>query len=787
MSQFNFSDTSNVVSKTGDTVLKSATTKLFAFIQALHEATRRHNKLMIVIFVMEILQLMAFVGREMSFHPLFDIGPILNYVLPPLFTAEFDQQPKLIVFISSSIFFVVLVAVTLLLTQRKSSNLTVSPHLLTLVKATFELVIHVCALPLASLYFSLLPCGRSSSPSELTFEEFLQHYGCMSSYAYVYRVSAIAALSLLLFLCFTWLLFYHTCFSSRHVFAKSNLKPSTLLWLFRVCYVLIPLFLTAHFFHVLPYFYKQTNLLVLGVLGSWSGFSITYLVYSTLSTNDVVTTILLCLLTPLFASVSVLAGRRRLIKLYNWAQEIKSTLVKEELIGEDLVLSDTFSSESITLDDLGISKSKRRSLIEFELLIKNVLPKLTSSDLFSTSKALIILGKRHHSDDVDFLLFRDSINSSITLQTVNSLITDIDATFSQKFQLFKNLKHLEILRRSQSTGHTVDSSAFLQLQTFSKQITSLHKECLTGLMTFWSVFDSDNVDLSRLPAILSKVHSIKEMLRSRFQKVFTAHGSERSVMEKYAAFLREVECDEQAAASVEEQIQMLTSSDRSSSKGSATMSLSSKQDNHGRKSRRFHQSVLNESTRKGAIHVLRNSVAIASFVMLLLAMVSYFVSTNRMSVLTHRFNQLYELSHIDNTAQNIGSILNQMSLTGELSLSALMLSESEHLSWHVRRLVLSSQDVIDADVCEFPGDPELSIPVAEVKKLLVEPSYSVVITQDLIPPRTESEVMSLWTMGMKLGLDAALFAKDNSLYVNEKNIAEILPVFSAACRDLLPI
>ncbi|KAL0251120.1 hypothetical protein GEMRC1_000334 [Eukaryota sp. GEM-RC1] len=270
-------------------------------------------------------------------------------------------------------------------------------------------------------------------------------------------------------------------------------------------------------------------------------------------------------------------------------------------------------------------------------------------------------------------------------------------------------------------------------------------------MTFWSIFDSDNVDLSRLPAILSKVHSIKGMLRSRFQKVFTAHGSERSVMEKYAAFLREVECDEQAAASVEEQIQMLTSSDLSSSKGSATMSLSSKQDNHGRKSRRFNQSVLNESTRKGAIHVLRRSVAIASLVMLLLAMVSYFVSTNRMSVLTHRFNQLYELSHIDNTAQNIGSILNQMSLTSELSLSGLMLSESEHLSWHVRRLVLSSQDVIDANVCEFPGHPELSRPTAEVKGLLVEPSYSVVITKDLIPPRTDSEVMSLWTMGMRLG------------------------------------
>ncbi|KAL0251730.1 hypothetical protein GEMRC1_000942 [Eukaryota sp. GEM-RC1] len=195
MSQFAYSDTSHVVSKTGETVLHSATTKLFAFIQALHEATRRHNKLMIVIFIIEILQLMAFVGREMSFHPLFDIEPVLNYALPPIFTEEFDQQTKLVVFISSSIFFVVLVAVTVLLSQRISSNLTVSPHILTFVKATFELVIHVSALPLASLYFSMLPCGRSSSPSELTFEEFLQHYGCESTYAYVYRVSAIAALS----------------------------------------------------------------------------------------------------------------------------------------------------------------------------------------------------------------------------------------------------------------------------------------------------------------------------------------------------------------------------------------------------------------------------------------------------------------------------------------------------------------------------------------------------------------------------------------------------------------
>ncbi|KAL0250955.1 hypothetical protein GEMRC1_000169 [Eukaryota sp. GEM-RC1] len=126
----------------------------------------------------------------------------------------------------------------------------------------------------------------------------------------------------------------------------------------------------------------------------------------------------LCLL-----PVSVLAGRRRLIKLYNWAQEIKSTLVKKELIGEDLVLSDTFSSESITLDDLGMSKSKRRSLIEFELLIKNVLSKLTSSDLFSTSKALIILGKRHHSDDVDFLLFQVCSNLTfLRIQLTHQLL-----------------------------------------------------------------------------------------------------------------------------------------------------------------------------------------------------------------------------------------------------------------------------------------------------------------------------------------------------------------------------
>ncbi|KAL0209052.1 hypothetical protein P9112_011639 [Eukaryota sp. TZLM1-RC] len=816
MSQFALSEVSQGRPRP-DNALSSLGAKLFSFVQALHDATPKHNMLMIALLVIELLQIVAFVGREMTFHPVFDISPVLHYVLPPLFTDYYEHQVRVVFFLSSILFLSILLAVSFALSHRLTSNLSVSSPILSAVKGLFELTIHVFAFPLASLYFSMLPCGRTRTPSDLTFTEFLSDYDCQSSIAHIYRIGALLSLGVLLALCYVWLLFYDCRFSSRRVFSKSNVKPCALFqlskllllvvfflfhlraWLFRLCYLLMALIVASSFYHVLPFYRKQSNLIALAAFGSWAGFSLCYLIYSFLSlffpATTILTTLMITIVVPIAAVLSLYLGRQKLLKITKWTANVKTAMVNNSVLDEDFNLNEEISVETINLDDLFLSRV--RSSLDFEILIKNV-----PIEDQSLQKALMLIGKYSVGSNVNFLLFsnvfeldvlKDTYLASGTIQTVKNLLTDLDSTLFQKFILFRNSHHLEILRRTQSTGHAVDSSAFLQLQACSKQITNLHKECLVGLYSFWSIFDSDNVELSKLPSILSRVHSLKSMLKTRFEKVFMAHGHETSVLEQYVRFLREVECDEQSAVSVEEQMAMLAHSDCSSSKGgSTTMSFSVREEKKGRKkTARFNQSLLSKSSKKGAIGALKSSVVTALIIMALLALASFLISSNGLSSLAHQFDQLYELSHVDNVAQNIGSLVNQMSMNFEptseeltISLNQLLLSESEHISFHVRRLVLSSKDVSNSDVCEFPGSSDLEGPATQIKTLLVDPSYSVVITKDLVPPTTDSEIMSLWAMGMKLGLDAALYAKNSSMYVNEKNINEVLPVFSAACINM---
>ncbi|KAL0238298.1 hypothetical protein GEMRC1_012771 [Eukaryota sp. GEM-RC1] len=167
-------------------------------------------------------------------------------------------------------------------------------------------------------------------------------------------------------------------------------------------------------------------------------------------------------------------------------------------------------------------------------------------------------------------LVRDPIAATVTLSTIKTL--DADFKPDESLMISRGIQQLEALRRQQSTGHDVDTSSFLHFQRQQRHLTNLHRDCLDGLYAFWTVLTKPKVDLSLLPSILAKVHKSKQTIVSNFTKLLHQHGDQQSLLVSYASFVREVECDEERAAVLEEQAQLLSSSDKSSSQGASSYS-----------------------------------------------------------------------------------------------------------------------------------------------------------------------------------------------------------------------
>ncbi|KAL0217869.1 hypothetical protein RCL1_008718 [Eukaryota sp. TZLM3-RCL] len=807
---------SHSLTRDGETITTSTKRKIFSCIDSLHDCTQKYNKFSMFIVLIEVMQLMFFVGRIISFHNLFDLNSILSYSFPLFFTSNFSHEVRTVLFLVSFSLILLFAGLLYYVGHRLSYNQIVAQPLLIGMKILFVLFSSILSFPLAAFFLSIITCGNVVSSASLSFNEFTAVYGCTSTTAYLFRFAAVFALSLLVLICLFGLCFYDCRFNSKRLFARANsschfwmlLGKALILvifflfhsrqWMFRITYLCVAFSLVFIFWYRLPFYKSQANLFLITLLGSWAGFAISFIIISIVGSattpSSLFSTLMVSTITPTITGIVFALTWFRIGKYQKWFQLIHNVLDSNDFITESNSLSDDFEPESIPLSQFNLSSSA--SLDVYKLLIGGYFQGFDASIYNGTLKALFMIARHQYPHDISLNFFigifeisvmKNHVSSSATLISLRNISFEIDFSFDQHLTLFRYSKYLEVLRRNQSTGQSVDSSSFLQLQDQIKKITSLHRECLSGLSTFWTILNHDSVELSELPTVLSEVHNLKNSLKNLFQKVLTVHGCNATVLEHYAAYLAEVECDEEKALMVKEQMLLISNSDRSSSQGSTVMSVSKNETNSSKRfSRAFSVGIQGTSKEKGAIDVLRFSVSIALLVMLLLALTSFLVTTSRLSAVRTMVDQLYELSHIDNSAQYIGSLVTRLFAgIGGNNLTILLAREAEHLSLHLKRLVLSSDGVINSGgVCPFYSDADLPVPVYEFKSMLTQPRFPLVITKELVPPTTESHIMSFWTLSMKYALDAALFAKEKSMYISELNIVESLPVLSVACQEL---
>ncbi|KAL0217350.1 hypothetical protein RCL1_007931 [Eukaryota sp. TZLM3-RCL] len=817
MSNLGLSDGgSHSLARDNDSFAKSTRTKLFTSIDALYDATPKYNKLSVFLILIEMMQLLFFVGRSISFNNLFDLNSVFQFSLPLFFTDAFSHDVRTVFFLVSFTLLLTFAILLYFVGHRLSYNQIVAQPLLIGMKIFFVLFSSILSFPLAAFFLSIITCGNGVSSASLSFNEFTAVYGCSSTTAYLFRFAAIFGLSLVVLIYYLGLCFYDSRFNSKRLFARFNsschfwmlLGKALILvifflfhsrqWMFRITYLCVAFFLVVLFWYRLPFYNSQANLFLITLLGTWAGFAISFIIISIVDSattpSSLFSTLMVSTITPSITGIVFALTWFRIGKYQKWFQLIHNVLDTNDFITESNSLSDDFEPESIPLSQFNLSSST--SLDVYKLLIGGYFQGFDASIYNGTLKALFMIARHQHPHDVSLNFFsgifeisvmKNPVLASATVISLRNLSFEIDFSFDQHLTLFRYSKYLEVLRRNQSTGQSVDSSSFLQLQDQIKKITSLHRECLSGLSTFWTILNHDSVELSELPTVLSEVHNLKNSLKNLFQKVLTVHGCNATVLEHYAAYLAEVECDEEKALMVKEQMVLISNSDRSSSQGSTVMSVSKHEKNSSKRfSRAFSVGIQGTSKEKGAIDVLRFSVSIALLVMLLLALTSFLVTTSRLSAVRTMVDQLYELSHIDNSAQYIGSLVTRLFAgIGGNNLTILLAREAEHLSLHLKRLILSSDGVINSGgVCPFYSDADLPFPVYEFKSMLTQPRFPLVITKELVPPTTESHIMSFWTLSMKYALDAALFAKEKSMYISELNIVESLPVLSVACQEL---
>ncbi|KAL0238075.1 hypothetical protein GEMRC1_012548 [Eukaryota sp. GEM-RC1] len=169
-----------------------------------------------------------------------------------------------------------------------------------------------------SLFLSFIPCGRSFDPTGITFEEGITG-NCLSSISLFYRSVALLGSVMLFCLALAWIVFYDDSPLSKRSFARSHnrfyfwyLISFTYLlviffmfhsrfWLFRVSYLLVPIFLSYKLFNYIPFYKRRVNCLQMSMLGIWIGTAIGFIINSLVNmdpSNEKVVNLLLYL--PLF-------------------------------------------------------------------------------------------------------------------------------------------------------------------------------------------------------------------------------------------------------------------------------------------------------------------------------------------------------------------------------------------------------------------------------------------------------------------------------------------------------
>ncbi|KAL0238349.1 hypothetical protein GEMRC1_012822 [Eukaryota sp. GEM-RC1] len=472
----------------------------------LYRASKTHfNFWSYVLLLVQTIQVLGFVLRETSFHPIFDLQSVLKFLSLPIYSSWFNASRAAVLFPLFA-FLLLLTGAFVVIVIWNSSNSHINTALTISLRVVLEVVITILYIPFMSFFLSFIPCGRSFEPTGITFTEGVST-NCFSSMSLFYRSVGLLGSVMLFCLALAWIVFYDDSPLSKRSFARSHnrfyfwylISFTCLLviffifhsrfWLFRISYLLVPLFLSYKLYFYLPFYKRAANSLQMLLMGIWIGTAIGFMINSLInnpSNEKVFNLILYFPLFVIFGGVWYVIMKRRIFKIYTTVYSIN-----EELIEKGLIVDGAPGDELDGYDFSQHFAKLPQSFYYFDLLSRALQPKPLKSELLLTVKALYSFGERLFPEDVMFLclkflfeinLVRDPIAATVTLSTIKTL--DADFKPDESLMISRGIQQLEALRRQQSTGHDVDTSSFLHFQRQQRHLTNLHRDCLDGLYAF---------------------------------------------------------------------------------------------------------------------------------------------------------------------------------------------------------------------------------------------------------------------------------------------------------------
>ncbi|KAL0237855.1 hypothetical protein GEMRC1_012329 [Eukaryota sp. GEM-RC1] len=269
----------------------------------LHRSVKlHHNVWSYVLLLVQFIQILGFVLRKTVFHEVFDLQPILQYVSLPVYSSWSGASgPALL--LTLSVVILLLVALFSAVCYWNSTNSYSNAAVTIALRISLELVITILYIPLMSLFLSFIPCGRSFDPTGITFEEGITG-NCLSSISLFYRSVALLGSVMLFCLALAWIVFYDDSPVSKRSFARSHNRfcfwylisftyflviffiLHSRFWLFRVSYLLVPIFLSYKLFNYVPFYKRSANCLQMSMLGIWIGTAIGFIINSLITVSN---------------------------------------------------------------------------------------------------------------------------------------------------------------------------------------------------------------------------------------------------------------------------------------------------------------------------------------------------------------------------------------------------------------------------------------------------------------------------------------------------------------------
>ncbi|KAL0220749.1 hypothetical protein RCL1_000603 [Eukaryota sp. TZLM3-RCL] len=758
----------------------------------------KHNFWSCISTVWGLLQIISF-SVQVALPPVFDLGPLFDFIS---FSALRNWDIKPLYAIHGTLVSVPIVGFILMMIFHSSQTHSKPSFLIKSFRAYLEVLSTVFFLPSLSFFATFLRCFGTPNDSSPSFSSRIAPYCGDAISEHPSRTIAVIFIILLVSIAIFNSLLFDDDPCSKRLFAKSNARFSVILvltqvffislfhlfpsriWLFRLIYFFSAVFCSYLLIKYPPFYKSKATLLYTTGLGLWVGSGIGLLLYFLLpefsiTEKDWLNGIIFYAPMGICCVILGLLFKFKMKKLREKMEILYESFVQSNLIDENNKLSGDF--HYYDLDFSVANLSIPQSFLTYDVMTRVLFPKPTTSKFVPLIKALFAHGEVKYPESVLFLCFKlnfeinilkDPVASAITTQSIKSL--DVDHLVDEELMFLKSIKSLENLRRTLSTGQSVDTSSFLLLQKQQKELTSLHHDCLEMLYTFWGALLNEHTDLSILPTILHKIQSTKNTLESLFQHLlFSNHGSpSQSLLQSYALFLREVECDEERALLIDEQANLMSSSERSGSHDGSSFSgsMSQTQRKNNKRRSKFSKFTLlsgtSETSKKSAIKTLKYSVIFALILMLVLSILSYLLVSNVLKTSQDQLNSIYELNHVDFLLQYLGksaNILHLFSQSPFLShfitpVATTLIKECEHLSFHLRRLVVSTSKLTSAELCPRGGSRVLSTPDFELQSLLLEPRFSAKTLVDLIPYEERIDIMNFYQFGLRTALRSVNFA-----------------------------